>query len=185
MAGFALKRGVTLFGVGGSDGSRKFDMLHHAGSFMELAIGISLIVIGLVGIKEAREFEAQGASGVCDVADDGRGGEARSLSAAADGASSTNKAVLFNGVLHGFSWDGAPSLAPAVAIATWRGSLTFLLSYAFGTMAAMTLATTVIGEGTRKASKKLDRPDLPKDLSVASSFLALLVGVVWCFLALR
>ena len=95
------------------------------------------------------------------------------------------RAVLFNGILHGFSWDGAPSLAPAVAISTFRGSLTFLLSYAFGTMAAMALATTVIGEGTRRAAGKLDRPDLPRDLSMWSSFLALTVGVVWCGLALN
>eukprot|EP00984_Skeletonema_dohrnii_P016172 scaffold7134_cov174-Skeletonema_dohrnii-CCMP3373.AAC.2 len=40
-------------------------------------------------------------------------------------------------------------------------------------MAAMALATTIIGEGTRRAAGKLDRPDLPRDLSVASSFLAL------------
>ena len=92
--------------------------------------------------------------------------------------------MLFNGILHGFSWDGAPSLAPAVAISTLRGSLTFLLSYALGTMAAMALATTIIGEGTRRAAGKLDRPDLPRDLSLGSSFLALIVGVVWCFLAL-
>ena len=49
----------------------------------------------------------------------------------------------------------------------------------------MTLATTVIGEGTCKAAGKLDRPDLPRDLSVASSFLALIVGVIWCWLAVR
>ena len=193
MVGFALKRGVSVFGFGGgnTNGSH-FDMLHHAGSFMELAIGISLIVIGLLGIKEAREWSADEMMGEID------GGavvvEGKSLSSAVSppttveetsSPSTAKSAVLFNGILHGFSWDGAPSLAPAVAIATWRGSLTFLVSYALGTMAAMTLATTVIGEGTRRASKKLDRPDLPRDLSVGSSFLALLVGVVWCVLALR
>ncbi|KAL3797328.1 hypothetical protein ACHAWO_005487 [Cyclotella atomus] len=182
MVGFALKRGVSIFGFGGGTNGSNFDMLHHAGSFMELAIGISLIVIGLVGIKEAREWNSEEMVHL---------EEGKSLSAAATpvdavAAPSTAKsAVLFNGILHGFSWDGAPSLAPAVAIATWRGSLTFLVSYALGTMAAITLATTIIGEGTRRASKKLDRPDLPRDLSVGSSFLALLVGVVWCVLALR
>ncbi|KAL7522341.1 hypothetical protein ACHAWX_007027 [Stephanocyclus meneghinianus] len=195
MAGYALKRGVRLFGIGAGGGT-DFDMLHHAGSFMELAIGISLIVIGLVGIKEAREWTSEDAL-ACAVAEEAQqegGGVSKSLSAAASpvqgaatvSAPSTAKsAVLFNGILHGFSWDGAPSLAPAVAISTWRGSLTFLISYALGTMAAMTFATTVIGEGTRRASRKLDRPDLPKDLSVGSSFLALVVGVVWCVLALR
>jgi len=190
MAGFMFKKGVRFagIGVGAGAGGGNFDLLHHAGSFMELAIGVSLIVIGLLGIKEAKEWEAPEASG-CDVVGSGGGGEEsnnpQSLSAAASPVSDAKRAVLFNGILHGFSWDGAPSLAPAVAIATWRGSLTFLLSYALGTMAAMALATTIIGEGTRRAAGKLDRPDLPRDLSVASSFLALVVGVVWCGLALR
>lgn len=192
MAGYLFKRGVRLTGVlGGGEGS--FDLLHHAGSFMELAIGASLIVIGLLGIKEAREWEAP-AGDACEVTAATEGGSPQSLSAAVTPATSAamavnpnpaKRAVLFNGILHGFSWDGAPSLAPAVAISTWRGSLAFLLSYAIGTMGAMALATTLIGEGTRRAAGKLDRPDLPRDLSVGSSFLALLVGVVWCGLALR
>mmetsp|Transcript_21660 Transcript_21660/g.40833 ORF Transcript_21660/g.40833 Transcript_21660/m.40833 type:complete len:359 (+) Transcript_21660:119-1195(+) len=198
MAGFLFKKGVRLTGVlsGGGAGGGNFDLLHHAGSFMELAIGASLIIIGLLGIKEAREWEAP-EENACEVTPSpGTPGTPQSLSAAAtpapySGASMAinpnpaKRAVLFNGILHGFSWDGAPSLAPAVAISTWRGSLTFLISYALGTMAAMTLATTVIGEGTRRAAGKLDRPDLPRDLSVGSSFLALVVGVVWCGLALR
>lgn len=185
MAGFLFKKGVRLSGVLGVGNGNNFDLLHHAGSFMELAIGGSLIVIGLLGIKEAREWEAP--EDACEVEE----GTPKSLSAAATPTSMAinpnpaKRAVLFNGILHGFSWDGAPSLAPAVAISTWQGSLTFLLSYAFGTMAAMALATTIIGEGTRRAAGKLDRPDLPRDLSVGSSFLALIVGVVWCGLALR
>ena len=167
---------------------------------MELAIGVSLVVIGLLGIKEAREWHAV-PSAAADEDDDDDGGDdvvrPRSLSSAAvvidalsDPRETTRlrtpkRAVLLNGLLHGFSWDGAPSLAPAVAISTFRGSLTFLLSYAAGTMAAMALATTIIGEGTRRAAGRLDRPNLPRDLSVCSSVLAMVVGVVWCGLALR
>ena len=151
---------------------------------MELAIGISLIVIGLIGIKEAKEWEVPDES-ACEVV--GADGNISVVyqSTTDNTPNPRKRAVLFNGILHGFSWDGAPSLAPAIAISTWKGSLTFLLSYALGTMAAMTVATTLIGEGTRRASFHLDRPDLPRDLSVGSSFLALLVGVVWCWLALR
>lgn len=184
MSFFFAKRGIRLLpGVAG--GFQRF------GDVMELAIGGSLVVIGLLGIKEAREWEAPPTE-----APPGPGaGVPQSLSAAvappyrtADLAVNprpAKSAVAFNGFLHGFSWDGAPSLAPAVAFATWRGSLAFLLSYALGTVAAMTVATTIIGEGTRRAAGKLDRPDLPRDLSVGSSFLALVVGVVWCGLALR
>ena len=190
MAGYLFKKGVRFAGIGGAGSGGNFDLLHHAGSFMELAIGVSLIVIGLLGIKEAKEWESPEGN-ACDIVvgqeeqQDSSSSSPQSLSAAAAPVSDAKRAVLFNGILHGFSWDGAPSLAPAVAIATWRGSLTFLLSYALGTMGAMALATTIIGEGTRRAAGKLDRPDLPRDLSVASSFLALVVGVVWCGLALR
>mmetsp|Transcript_781 Transcript_781/g.1314 ORF Transcript_781/g.1314 Transcript_781/m.1314 type:complete len:347 (-) Transcript_781:306-1346(-) len=189
IAGFMFKKGVRFSGVFGLGNGNSFDVLHHAGSFMELAIGASLIIIGLLGIKEAREWEAPDES-ACEVAE-GESSTPQSLSSAATPASMAinpnpaKRAVLFNGILHGFSWDGAPSLAPAVAISTLRGSLAFLISYALGTMAAMTLATTLIGEGTRRAAGKLDRPDLPRDLSLGSSFLALVVGVVWCGLALR
>merc|ERR1712154_415736 len=112
----------------------------------------------------------------------------QSLSAAATetGVKAAQKrAVIFNGILHGFSWDGAPSLAPALAVATWRGSLSFLLAYAVGTMGAMTLTTTMIGEGTRRAGQLFNRPDIPQKLSLVSSFLAMGVGVFWCFLALK
>ena len=205
VCGYLFKKGVRLsgvFGGAGANGGNSFDLLHHAGSFLELAIGMSLIIVGLLGIKEAREWESPSPdhSGIaCDVlieSDDGKTmtttnkSVPQSLSAAVTPAelainpNPAKRAVLFNGILHGFSWDGAPSLAPAVAISTLRGSLTFLLSYALGTMVAMSFATTIIGEGTRRAAGKLDRPDLPRDLSLVSSFLALVVGVVWCALAL-
>eukprot|EP00565_Helicotheca_tamesis_P002066 CAMPEP_0185730260 /NCGR_PEP_ID=MMETSP1171-20130828/9139_1 /TAXON_ID=374046 /ORGANISM="Helicotheca tamensis, Strain CCMP826" /LENGTH=305 /DNA_ID=CAMNT_0028399273 /DNA_START=86 /DNA_END=1003 /DNA_ORIENTATION=- len=152
-------------------------LIHGASSFMEIAVGASLIFIGLLGIREAREWEAEI-----------EGGAPQSLSAAAAdvGVKETSKrAVVFNGLLHGFSWDGAPSLAPAIAVATWRGNISFLLSYAIGTMAAMTLTTTLIGEATRRAGEVFHRPDIPQKLSLVSSFIAIAVGGIWCGLALR
>jgi len=152
-------------------------LLHGASSAMEVAIGASLVVIGLLGMKEAREWKEEMETVV-----------PRSLSAAAaeQGVKSSQKsAVIFNGFLHGFSWDGAPSLAPALAVATWRGSISFLLAYGLGTTLAMTIATTFIGESTLRAGEILDRPDIPQKLSMISSVLAMGVGVAWCFLALR
>ena len=40
-------------------------------------------------------------------------------------------------------------MAPAFAVATWRGSISFPLAYAVGTMGAMSITTTLIGESTR------------------------------------
>eukprot|EP00560_Eucampia_antarctica_P005662 CAMPEP_0197834388 /NCGR_PEP_ID=MMETSP1437-20131217/22110_1 /TAXON_ID=49252 ORGANISM="Eucampia antarctica, Strain CCMP1452" /NCGR_SAMPLE_ID=MMETSP1437 /ASSEMBLY_ACC=CAM_ASM_001096 /LENGTH=308 /DNA_ID=CAMNT_0043439001 /DNA_START=139 /DNA_END=1065 /DNA_ORIENTATION=+ len=171
--------GLTAFGLKNriSHISSVSNLLQGASSFMELAVGASLIFIGLLGIKEAREWKEEIGNVV-----------PQSLSAAAadvGAKSSPKRAVIFNGVLHGFSWDGAPSLAPAVAVATWRGSISFLLSYALGTIAAMAITTTLIGEGTLRAGEAFNRPDIPQKLSFASSILAIGVGFVWFFLALR
>lgn len=139
----------------------------------EIAVGISLIIIGILGMKEAREFEGSA--------------NLKSLSAAAaEPAKDTQKrAVIFNGLLHGFSWDGAPSLAPALAVATWNSNLAFLVSYAIGTMTAMAVTTTLIGESTRRAGEIMNRPDIPQKLSFASSILAIAIGGIWCFLGFR
>lgn len=142
----------------------------------EIAVGLSLIVIGAMGIREAREWKDEV--------------QPQSLSAAATPDSELKKdagkrAVMFNGLLHGFSWDGAPSLAPAIAVATWGGNIAFLSAYAAGTMGAMAITTTLIGEGTRRAGEVFNRPDIPQKLSYFSSFLAIAIGLIWCGLALK
>ena len=168
---FALKNRISRVG-------RMNTVLTGASSFMELAVGLSLVFIGIMGMKEAREWSEEIE----------QSGPAQSLGAAAadDGVKEAQKrAVVVNGILHGFSWAGAPSLAPAIAVATWSGNLTFLLSYATGTMAAMAVTTTIIGEGTRRAGEVLNRPDVPQKLSFFSSVIAMLVGAIWCGLALK
>ncbi len=172
--------GLTAFGLKSTINRMKGieKVLAGASHVTEIAVGLSLIVIGVMGIREAREWEQDLTTTMAS----------QSLSAAvvdqvASKHSTQKRAVLFNGILHGFSWDGAPSLAPAVAVATWGGSLAFLSAYAVGTMTTMALATTLIGEGTRKAGQVLDRPDIPQKLSFVSSILAIVIGAVWCYLA--
>ncbi|KAL7571057.1 hypothetical protein ACA910_003772 [Epithemia clementina (nom. ined.)] len=150
-------------------------LLSGASHLTEVALGLSLIVIGIMGIREAREWEEE-ISGVTP----------QSLSAAATDVtakSGTKGAVIFNGLLHGFSWDGAPSLAPSLALATWSGNLAFLSAYAAGTIAAMAIVTTLVGEGTRKAGQFFQRPDIPQKFSLFSSVLAIVIGTVWMGLA--
>lgn len=156
-------------------------VLSGASHLMEIAVGLSLIFIGAMGLREAKEW--------------GEEMEAlptHSLSAAVSPSESTvknnsnrNRALIFNGLLHGFSWDGAPSLAPALAVATWSGNLAFLSAYAAGTVGVMTIATSLVGEGTRKAGEAFNRPDLPQKLSYVTSLLAIAIGGIWCGLALK
>ena len=178
-------------------GKHCFQFLASRGSsVMEIAVGLSLIVIGIMGIREARDFKFE-----FDEPVPPQSQTSHNLSAAVNVAltdtdnqvnSSTSnlpslrtRAILLNGLLHGFSWDGAPSLAPALALMTWGHTITFLSSYAFGTMITMALVTTLIGEGTRQASQIFQRPDLPQKFSFASSILAISIGIVWCVLGLR
>lgn len=165
--------GLTAFGLKNriSNMPSVKGVLIGASSAMEIAVGASLILIGLLGIKESRDFGKDGE-------------ETQSIVRSDDGIKKAQKrAVIFNGILHGFSWDGAPSLAPAVAVASWRGSLSFLLAYAVGTMGAMSITTLFIGESTRRAGEILHRPDLPQKLSLVSSIIAMGVGLFWCYLA--
>jgi hypothetical protein len=85
------------------------------------------------------------------------------------------RAVVFNGLLHEFLWDGAPSLAPAMVVAT----LAFLSTYAVGTMVTMAAVTTLIGEGPRRAGQVFQRPDIPQKLSMVSSVLAIAIYRGW------
>jgi len=176
---------VTILGVLGYALKSQFQrapgaqtVLTGVSQLMEVAVGLSLIIIGAMGLREAREWGEE-----IDSL------PAHSLSAAvspdeANNQSNGNRAVVFNGLLHGFSWDGAPSLAPALAVATWGGNLAFLSAYAAGTVAMMAIATSFIGEGTRRAGEFFNRPDLPQKLSFFTSLLAIGIGAIWCGLAL-
>ena len=101
------------------------------GTWTEGLVGVSLIAIGLLGLKEslldyepAPAFETKSA-GSAVVEGSGAG-----LGLGKGGG----KAIFLNGVLHGFSWDGAPSLAPALALSSWTSVLWFLVAYCSGTM---------------------------------------------------
>jgi len=143
-------------------------------SWAEVAIGLSLIAIGGLGIKEAREWKAGDSS-------DFEMSPSEEPQTSRPGG---KRAILLNGILHGFSWDGTPSLAPALALPSLAAVLVFLTAYSVGTMVAMSTVTTIIGEGSLKVGEKLDRPDLPQKLSFVSSGLAALVGLVWTARAL-
>jgi len=152
-------------------------LLSSVSHLLEVAVGLSLIAVGIMGIREAREWE-----------EDNNVLSPKSLSAAAVDhrvVRTEKKSILFNGLLHGFSCDGALSLVPALAVSTWRGNISFLLAYGLGTMGAMSIATTLVGEGTRKASQVFNRPDIPQKLSMVFSWLAVLIGITWTGLALK
>ncbi|CAM9281254.1 unnamed protein product, partial [Scytosiphon promiscuus] len=103
------------------------------GTWTEGLVGVSLIAIGLLGLKESlldyEETPVTQSAGSAVVEGGGAGTAAGGAKAGGGG-----KAIFLNGVLHGFSWDGAPSLAPALALSSWGSVLWFLLAYCSGTM---------------------------------------------------
>ncbi|CAM9252591.1 unnamed protein product [Choristocarpus tenellus] len=162
------------------------------GTWTEGLVGVSLIAIGLLGLKESL-LDYEGGEhatmheerGVSMTATEGSAEEDRTLTTVeVIGKRGGQRAIFLNGVLHGFSWDGAPSLAPALALTTWRSVLWFLVAYCAGTMLAMSATTTVIGEGSVRVGQALDQPDIPRKLSVVSSFIAIAIGAVWLLKAI-
>ena len=107
--------GVLAFGLKNrlknNMGSSLTKVLSGMSHVTEIAVGLSLILIGAMGIREAREWKEEIVEGGSTPP--------KSLSAAATETgvkhNAQKRAVIFNGVLHGFSWDGAPSLAPAAS----------------------------------------------------------------------
>ena len=99
-------------------------------------------------------------------------------------APKSSAAIFANGILHGFSWDGAPSLAPALAMTSMKSCLSFFLSYCLGTITAMSVVAGGVGEGSVRLGKIVNNPDLPRKLSMASSLLAVVIGLFWIFQAL-
>jgi hypothetical protein len=53
-----------------------------------------------------------------------------------------------------------------------------------GTVFSMGLATSLIGEGTVRVGEALDQPAIPRNLSIGSSIVAILVGLFWTYKAL-
>jgi hypothetical protein len=148
--------------------SSQFVFIEKLSSVAESAVGVSLLLIGALGIKEV-------------VYDKNNGEESTSSLASLK----SNSAIFTNGILHGFSWDGAPSLAPALTLTSWRSAMVFLLSYCFGTMMAMSITAGAVGEGSIRLGEATKNPDLPKKMSIVSSAIAILIGIFWIFQAVR
>lgn len=156
----AIFIGLIAFFVRGQVSSR-FKYVERLSSLAEQAVGFSLIAIGGLGLKENL------------MTNPGNHEEFKSSSA------SDGRAVFANGILHGFSWDGAPSLAPALALSSWQSVLAFLLSYCFGTMIMMSVTSGILSEGSTRLGNAINDPNFPKKLSIVSSIIAILIGVFW------
>ena len=178
----ALLLGSSAFYLKGQFTGR-FAVLEKLANLAESAVGISILFIGLIGIKESYDAEAEEKSAEAGV--DSTKSKATPSSSTTPAYPKSSRAIFANGILHGLSWDGAPSLAPAITMASWKSALTFLLSYSIGTIITMSLAAGAVGELSLRVSKVTNNPDLPRKLSLVTSFMAVAIGVFFTLKSLH
>jgi hypothetical protein len=141
--------------------SKLFDSVN---KYSSVFVGANLVLIGLFGM-----YEAFGSSDDKVSAD----------RAAQSKATAVPYGLIFgNGLLHGFSIDGAVSLAPSLTLNSWPFALTFLVSYAFSTAVVISAAAGAISAGVSKLDNLLDS-NVPKQLAYYSSILSVVIGTLW------
>ncbi len=153
--------------------TKQFSILQRLSGWANSAVGASLLLIGLLGIKESME------EGSTDAQVENTPKEVGTKRSKA-----SYGAIMANGALHGFSWDGVPSIAPAVAMSSWQGAASFLVCYCLGTMIAMSASAGSIGALSSGLGKVARDPELPRKLSFFSSLFAVLIGLYWMVQAL-
>ena len=181
--GYALKKSLS-----------HLKLIPELNSVADYVVGITLIVIGIMGVVEYRnemismENDDIVHKGVessdslitnnhsiiiehSDVKKDSKDHSTSQLS-------TVSMTIFVNGFFLGLSWDGLPSLAPALAVESWWLLTAFLLSYAVGTVLTIGGASAVISESTKWLSSSTSI-NLPRILAIISSCLAVVVGFIW------
>lgn len=90
--------------------------------------------------------------------------------------------VFVNGVVLGVSWDGLPSLAPAMVLDDWQVT-SFLIAYLVSTMLTMGFASAVIGELSFWIAYHSQINKLSDHLARVCSYAACVIGTGWLMLA--
>lgn len=128
----------------------------------DVAIGISLIFIGLLSLQEAkgRDFTKDLEEG-----------------AAQKSSLTVKMSMVVNGMFHGLSLDGIPTLLPVIGLGSLKTAITFLVAYGAGVTVAMMMATVFIGKGTMSLAQSTDF-NLGR-LIKGSAFAAIAIGVLW------
>jgi hypothetical protein len=145
------------------------DSLSH---IAESVIGASLVAIGLIGVKESVHID--------DNYSTGANIEVGSIQySSSQDTEKLLKSIFANGIIHGLSIDGAPSVAPALAMSSWKSALSFLVAYCVGTMATMSFTAGMVGEGSLRLGQAINNPDLPRKMSLVSSLIAIFIGIYY------
>eukprot|EP01038_Epipyxis_sp_PR26KG_P012171 gene12171-16299_t len=145
-------------------------------------LGITLVVIGIIGIRENKDSSAEFLNMVDNSLDDSLEAESFSDNKFKAEELKSNLAyptVFLNGIVLGISWDGLPSLAPTIAMNSWNEVILFLFMYCVGTMGAMAMSCGIVGEVTI-AINHIYQSNVSGRLAFITSIMSIIIGAFWC-----
>lgn len=156
------------------------DKLPFKQSFLETCsqavVGFTLILIGILGIKEGREAPESARSHL-EGASFPEGGAVLGPESALSAVQSNSKRFIWGtyvtGLVHGLQPDALLVLLPALTLPT-ASATSYLASFLIGTVAAMAAYTYFLGAGTEKLMRRA--PWMTGRISMLSSFIALGIG---------
>ena len=135
-------------------------------AFGTTAVGVTLCIIGLIGLVESRNVGKEAAG-----ADGGPGGEVADAK--------FNLATFATGLVHGLQPDSLFLILPAFAMASKFAATAFLAAFLTGTVLAMASYTAFLSYGSTVIGRK--SPWFNQAVSFGSSLVALAIGVALIF----
>ncbi|KAK3009207.1 hypothetical protein RJ639_013250 [Escallonia herrerae] len=136
-------------------------------------VGLTLLAIGAMGIREASEIPAPCVvleNGDCDVSGSYEGLENPSAAKKKIGF-----ATFATGIVHGLQPDALMMVLPALALPSRLAGAAFLGMFLVGTVIAMGSYTVFIGSCSRALKDRV--PRITEKLTWASSFVAIALGL--------
>ncbi|XP_072968780.1 chloroplast protein FOR GROWTH AND FERTILITY 2-like [Typha angustifolia] len=135
-------------------------------------VGLTLLVIGAIGIREASEVPAPCVAlenGECDVS------LIEPLDAAPGGKKKIGFATFATGIVHGLQPDALMMVLPALALPSRLAGAAFLGMFLLGTVVAMGSYTVFIGSCTQALKERI--PRITEKLTWAASLVAISMGL--------
>ncbi|XVE93864.1 hypothetical protein REPUB_Repub01dG0231400 [Reevesia pubescens] len=137
-----------------------------------IVVGLTLLVIGAMGIKEASEVPAPCValeSGECDVS------VYETLENPVVGKKKIGFATFATGIVHGLQPDALMMVLPALALPSRVAGAAFLIMFLVGTVVAMGSYTVFIGSCSQALKDRI--PRITEKLTWASSLVAIALGI--------
>ncbi|KAG8364415.1 hypothetical protein BUALT_Bualt19G0126400 [Buddleja alternifolia] len=136
-------------------------------------VGLTLLVIGAMGIKEASEVPVPCVAlenGECDVSS-----EYETLPGPSGGKKKIGFATFATGIVHGLQPDALMMVLPALALPSRVAGAAFLFMFLVGTVIAMGSYTVFIGSCSQALKDRI--PRITEKLTWASSLIAIGLGL--------